>query len=1626
MVFTTSRRLFLKIRILQFSRPSISLLIRLAVLAAGTVILLTHTLGKTESASKPASVRGTSASAGIRQIALTTKDLVYDPTGQRIYASLPSTAANGNSIAQIDPLAGTVGTPIPLGSEPGKLVISANSQYIYASLDGAAAVRRFDLATQAAELLFTLGSDPFFGNYYVDDIAVMPGQPQTVAIARKYQETVVGEANVAIYDNGAVRANTTPNRGPGATVIEFGSSPTTLYGYENSSSDFGFRTMPITSSGVSISSTLHNYISGFGVDIRAAGGLIYATSGRVLNPATNNLAGTFPGIPSGSLVFPDLPTNRVYFLTGSGASTTLKAFDLGTFMLTGTLSIPGVSGTPGSLIKWGSDGLAFRTSGNQVFLLSTADIVPVSPSATPTPVAVASGITRLPLTTNDIVFDQNTQKVYASVPSTSGTFGNSLVPIDPQNGLIGPPVFVGSEPKRLAISDNGQFIYVAIDGAALVRKFDVGSQSAGLQFGFGSATTFGPMVPDDMAVVPGSPSSLVVARGNGNPPFDSVAAYDDGIQRGNGAQSGKAIEFSSSPGTLYGYSQSTSFHKLALSASGVSIISSVGQFISGDVDIRYDGGRLYATSGDVYDPEALTLLGTLSGGAGLVVPDSSTGRVYCLTGLGSSTLTLKSFDTNTFAQNGTLTISGVSGTPGSFIKAGANTLAFRTPSQAYFVQISAMTAMTSIPTPTQVATGIIQLPVAANDLVYDPTTQKVYASLPGNAGNFGNSLAPIDPITGIMSTPIFVGSEPRKLAISSNNQFIYSGLEGVGGVRRFDLASQTAGLQFSLGSGQFSGRRYVDDMAVLPDNPNAVAIARRSKTTSPRHDGVIIYDGDVPRPNATSGASLNEVIEFSAAPSKLLGFNNESTEFGLHKLIINSAGVSLGSTVTTSLGGFGADMKYSNGNLYSSAGRAVNAETGAFLGAFPGVNTFAFVPDAAVRRVYYITGTGVATTIQAFDQQTFTSVGSLIIPGVNGTATNMIRWGVDGLAFITSGNQVFFVQTSLIPAASMSATSTALTSSLNPANAGQTVTFTANVTATAGTPTGTVQFQDGGLNLGSPQPLVNGTASVSTSTLNGGLRSITADYSGDSNFLVSGGAVAQSVLPLLSINDASTTEGQSGSKSLNFTVALSQASNQTVTVSYATANGTATAGPDYSATNGLLTFNPGDLTKNIAVTINSDQSFETDETFVVTLSGAVNASLNRSEGTGTILNDDAQGGFISFTGGNYSGSESTGVITVTVVRSNDTSRAATIDYATSDTGAPAACATMNGLASGRCDFTTTLGTLRYAAGETLKTFVVLVNRDSYTEGSEMFGITLANPTGGAIITGPSTVLGTIFNSTNPVGTPSNIVDDATFFVRQHYHDFLNRQPDASGLAYWTNQITECQQPGATCNAEVRRINVSAAFFLSIEFQETGYLIERIYKSAYGDFDGSSGIGGAHLIKAPIIKLNEFLADSQQIGKGVVVGADGWQTKLENNKVAFTQDFVIRSRFVSAYPTTMTPAEFVDQHFLNALVTPDATERISIINEFGGTGNTVDTAARARALRRVAENTALAQQEKNKAFVLMQFFGYLRRNPNDPQDSDHTGYDFWLQKLNQFNGNFEQAEMVKAFLDSTEYRARFGP
>jgi hypothetical protein len=257
---------------------------------------------------------------------------------------------------------------------------------------------------------------------------------------------------------------------------------------------------------------------------------------------------------------------------------------------------------------------------------------------------------------------------------------------------------------------------------------------------------------------------------------------------------------------------------------------------------------------------------------------------------------------------------------------------------------------------------------------------------------------------------------------------------------------------------------------------------------------------------------------------------------------------------------------------------------------------------------------------------------------------------------------------------------------------------------------------------------------------------------------------------------------------------------------------------------------------------------------------------------------------------------------------------------------------------------------------------------------------------------------------------ANPIDSTPDYVREHYLDFLNRAPDASGFAFWQNEIASCGSDAAC--AEVKRINVSAAFFLSIEFQNTGYFVYRMHKAAYGNLSG-----------APVpVRYGDFMPDTQKIGEGVVIGQTGWEQKLEDSKSAFALDFVGRPEFTSALPAGMTSDAFVDRLFANAAVTPTQAERDTLVQELVAANNS--TQARADVLKKVAEHPALVRQEFDRAFVLMQYFGYLRRDPNASPDADFSGYNFWLRKLDDNGGDFQKAEMVKAFIESGEYRHRF--
>ena len=617
--------------------------------------------------------------------------------------------------------------------------------------------------------------------------------------------------------------------------------------------------------------------------------------------------------------------------------------------------------------------------------------------------------------------------------------------------------------------------------------------------------------------------------------------------------------------------------------------------------------------------------------------------------------------------------------------------------------------------------------------------------------------------------------------------------------------------------------------------------------------------------------------------------------------------------------------------------------------------------------------------------------------------------GPDGTVYTLNGGTLFALGNTSEVSVTLSSSSPDLRETVF----GSPVTFTATVTG-AIPPTGTVTFFDNTYNGSTPQtttlasnvPLnANGLAAVTTSSLAAGgnylgNHLIVAIYNGDGNHASTVGAFMQKVHAKATTTNVVAAPNPAG---------LGQLVSLTASVAGIPVDG--------EIPTGMVTFSDGaTVIGQVPLDVTGSAVIQTANlpsgSHPITATYPSDTQFAASHGSTTLLVNPP---VLQLSSATYSVTEGTSTLVVQVNRTGNPAGSASVDYATRDTSGANSCNVVAGAASSRCDYVTTLGTLHFAAGEMFKTITIPIIDDVYAEGDETFFIDLSNFIDGV----PGSVSGatlTIHDNEAVNGT-ANPIDQAGFFVRQHYIDFLNREPDADGLAFWTDQITQCGADAACI--ELKRINVSAAFFLAIEFQETGYLAYRTYKSAFGNL--SSPVG------APVpVRFAEFLRDTQQIGQGVRVGIGDWKTQLENNKQAFALGFVQRSDFLAAFPGSLTADEFVTQLNTNAGGVLSLSEKANLVAVLGATPS--DVTKRASVLRSVAEDQDLKNAERNRAFVLMQYFGYLRRNPNDPPEMglNFDGYNFWLGKLNDFNGNFINAEMVKAFITSTEYRRRFGP
>jgi Tol biopolymer transport system component len=230
-------------------------------------------------------------------------------------------------------------------------------------------------------------------------------------------------------------------------------------------------------------------------------------------------------------------------------------------------------------------------------------------------------------------------------------------------------------------------------------------------------------------------------------------------------------------------------------------------------------------------------------------------------------------------------------------------------------------------------------------------------------------------------------------------------------------------------------------------------------------------------------------------------------------------------------------------------------------------------------------------------------------------------------------------------------------------------------------------------------------------------------------------------------------------------------------------------------------------------------------------------------------------------------------------------------------------------------------------------------------------------------------------------TLPNPIDDPQFFVRQHYLDFLGREPDPLA-AQWVNLINDCPPGDSNCD----RIHVSEAFFKSPEFQERGYFLYRFYPAAFG--------------RKP--DFGEFMPDLQRVS-GFLTPAE-----LEAAKAAFINDFMMRNAFRTKYDLLSNQA-YVDELLATAGVS--LSNRQALIDALNS-----GSRSRGQVLRQIVEAAEVHQGFYNQAFVVMQYFGYLRRDPD-------ILYLNWIATLDA--NPADSRHMIAGFVNSIEYRARFG-
>ena len=400
------------------------------------------------------------------------------------------------------------------------------------------------------------------------------------------------------------------------------------------------------------------------------------------------------------------------------------------------------------------------------------------------------------------------------------------------------------------------------------------------------------------------------------------------------------------------------------------------------------------------------------------------------------------------------------------------------------------------------------------------------------------------------------------------------------------------------------------------------------------------------------------------------------------------------------------------------------------------------------------------------------------------------------------------------------------------------------------------------------------------------------------------------------------------------------------------------------------------------------------------------------DATTAVATATPSGATLQFGQATYSVAEGTTNVVLTVTRSGDGTGEVSVGVSNSGTLAEP-CVTLSGVAQQRCDFIGGLARLTFAPGETSKTFTVLIIDDVFVEGAETVQLNLTGATGGASVGAQSGATLTITDN-DTASSSVNPINTVDFFVRQQYLDFLNRDPDTGGFNDWRNVLNTCgtNQGGLGSPVTCDRVQVSSGFYRSTEFTERGYFIFRFYNAVLG--------------RLPL--YTDFISDLSSL-------SDSQSPAEQQGRIAtFIAGFMMRDEFSAKYPglaTSANAAQFVArleelaQVSLPETIPPQRPDqppqftRSQLIQMMGSGQKTA-----AETVRAFVEQQAVYDKFFYRGFVAMQYFGYLRRDP------EQAGYDDWVRVLTSGDAPTgiqpgDYRHLIFGFIYATEYRQRFG-